>query len=39
MPYRIYRHPDIEQDLFDIVDLIVDYAGIAVTERQLPEIE
>ncbi len=39
MPYRIYRHPDIEQDLFDIVDLIADYAGIIVTKRKLSEIE
>ncbi|MCU7923902.1 MAG: type II toxin-antitoxin system RelE/ParE family toxin [Candidatus Thiodiazotropha sp. (ex Dulcina madagascariensis)] len=39
MPYRIYRHPDIERDLFDIVDLIADYAGIVVAERKLLEIE
>ena len=39
MRYRIHRHPDVKQDLFDIVDLIADYAGIGVAERKLEEIE
>ena len=39
MPYKIYRHPDVEQDLFDIVDLIAEYAGLTVAERKLSEIE
>ena len=39
MPYRIYRHPDVEQDLFDIVDLIAEYAGLSVANRKLSEIE
>ena len=39
MTYRIFRHPDVEQDLFDIVELITEYAGIAVAERKLSEIE
>lgn len=39
MRYHIYRHPDIEQDLFDIVVLIAQYAGLDVAERKLGEIE
>ena len=39
MRYRIYRHPDIEQDLWDIAELIAQYAGLDVAERKLNEIE
>jgi plasmid stabilization system protein ParE len=39
MRYHIYRHPDIEQDLLDIVALIVQYAGVDVAKRKLGEIE
>ena len=39
MRYRLYRHPEVERDLFDIVDLIAQYAGIEVAEQKLAEIE
>ena len=39
MAYRIFRHPEILRDLLDIVDLIADYAGAAIAERKLAEIE
>jgi plasmid stabilization system protein ParE len=39
MRYRLYRHPDVEQDLFDIADLIAQYAGLDIAERKLEEIE
>jgi len=39
MRYRLYRHPGVEQDLFDIVDLIAQYAGLDIAERKLEEIE
>lgn len=39
MPYQIFRHPEVERDLFDIVDLIAGYAGIIVAGRKLDEIE
>ena len=39
MRYTIFRHPQVEQDLFDIVDLIAEYAGIGVANRKLTEIE
>ena len=39
MPYRIFRHPSLEQDLFDIADWIVDYAGVDAAERTIAEIE
>ena len=39
MPYQIIRHPAIEQDLFDLVGLVAEYAGDHVAERKLDEIE
>ena len=39
MRYRIYRHPEVTQDLFDIADFIAEYAGIGVAERKLGQIE
>ena len=39
MGYRVYRHPEVEQDLLDIADLLVEFAGIEVAERKLAEIE
>lgn len=39
MPYRIHRHPEVEWDLFSIVDLIAEYACVEVAERKLKEIE
>lgn len=37
--YRILRHPDVAADLFDVIDLIADYAGSNVALRKLAEIE
>ena len=39
MLYQIFRHPEVEQDLFDIVDLIAKYADMVVAMRKLDEIE
>ncbi len=39
MTYKIFRHKEVEQDLFDIVDLILEYAGLVIAERKLLEIE
>ena len=39
MSYRIVRHPAVERDIFDIVDLISDYAGTEVAFAKLAEIE
>ena len=39
MSYKIYRHPEVEQDLFDIVDLIAEYAGVLIAMNKLAEIE
>ena len=39
MGYRILRHPEVERDVFDIVDLIAGYAGERVAARKLAEIE
>ncbi|MCP4489646.1 MAG: type II toxin-antitoxin system RelE/ParE family toxin [Gammaproteobacteria bacterium] len=39
MPYTIYRHPDILNDLFHIADLISEYSGVLVAERKISEIE
>ena len=39
MPYHLLLHPDIEQDLIDIANLIADFAGNQVAERKLTEIE
>lgn len=37
--YKIIRHPDVDQDLFDILDLIADYSGVEVALTKLEEIE
>ncbi len=37
--YKIVRHPDVDQDLFDILDLIANYAGASVALAKLEEIE
>lgn len=37
--YKILRHPAVDQDLLDIVDLIADYSGVEVALRKLAEIE
>ena len=39
MLYQIFRHPAVEQDLFDLADLIAEYAGEHVAVRKLDEIE
>ena len=39
MTYRVIRHPEVEHDLFDLTDLVADYAGIEIAERKLDEIE
>lgn len=39
MTYKIYRHPEVENDLFDIVDLIVEYAGVQIAINKLADIE
>ena len=38
-PYRIFRHPEIEQDLLDIIELVANYAGSKVAINKLLEIE
>ncbi len=38
MTYKIFRHLEVEQDIFDIVDLIAQYAGTDIAERKLPII-
>ncbi len=37
--YRILRHPAVRRDLFDIVDLVADYAGVETAQSKLAEIE
>lgn len=37
--YKIIRHPAVDRDLLDIIDLIADYAGKEVALRKLNEIE
>lgn len=37
--YKIIRHPEVEQDLFDILDLIANYSGTSVALSKLKEIE
>jgi len=37
--YKIVRHPDVDQDLFDILDLIANYSGTSVALSKLEEIE
>ena len=39
MTYRILRHPDVGQDLEDIADLIMAYAGVDIAIRKLDQIE
>lgn len=39
MAYRIFRHPDVAQDLQGIGQLIADYAGPAIAIDKLTEIE
>ena len=39
MAYRIVRHPEVEQDLENILVLILDYAGPEIARRKLAEIE
>lgn len=39
MSYKIFKHPEVEQDLFDIVDLIAEYAGVQITMTKLADIE
>ena len=39
MAYRIVRHPEVEQDLENILVLILDYAGPEIAHRKLAEIE
>ena len=39
MAYRIIRHPEVEQDLENILVLILDYAGPHIALRKLAEIE
>ena len=37
--YKLVRHPDEDQDLFDILDLISNFAGTSVALAKLDEIE
>ena len=37
--YTIYRHPEVENDLFQILDLIEHYVGEAAAIRKLEQIE
>lgn len=37
--YKIIRHPRVEQDLFDILDLIANYAGREIAVKKLSQIE
>jgi len=37
--YKILRHPEVERDVFDILDLIADYSGAETALRKLVEIE
>lgn len=37
--YKLLRHPDVVTDLFDIIDLIADYAGKETASHKLAEIE
>ncbi len=39
MIYKIFRHKEVEQDLFDIINLLLEYAGFDVTEKKISEIE
>jgi toxin ParE1/3/4 len=37
--YKIFRHPNVELDLLDIVDLIAEYAGSTIAAQKLDQIE
>ena len=37
--YKIVRHPDVDQDLFDILNLIANYSGTRIALSKLEEIE
>lgn len=37
--YKILRHPSVDADLLDILDLIAEYSGVEVALRKLDEIE
>ena len=39
MAYKIIRHPEVERDLINLVDLIAEFAGVAVAERKLNDVE
>lgn len=39
MNYRLYRHPEVEEDLLCIVDMLLEFAGPDVAERKFGEIE
>ncbi|MDA9009463.1 type II toxin-antitoxin system RelE/ParE family toxin, partial [Alphaproteobacteria bacterium] len=39
MQWSVILHPAVDQDIFDIVDLICEYAGTAVAEGKLAAIE
>jgi toxin ParE1/3/4 len=38
MRYTIHKHPAVEDDLFEIVDVISSYAGVAVGLAKTDEI-
>lgn len=38
-PYKILRHPEVERDLFDILDLVAEYSGAETALRKLADIE
>ena len=35
MLYQIFRHPEVEQDLFVIVDWMAEYGGLVAAGRKL----
>ena len=37
--YKIVRHPAVDQDLLDILDLIAEYSGVETALQKLSEIE
>ena len=37
--YKILRHPEVERDVFDILDLVAEYSGAETALRKLAEIE
>ena len=38
-PYTILRHPGVEFDLYDIADLVAEFAGKSVARNKLAMIE